>query len=220
MLLGIGISYPAAYDTLQMIKSGSEYWLDVWNYTDFLFIWSSFMSIGFQNILGPLNFWSRTVMIISVLMLLVKTFFFLRIFKSLSYLVTMLQTVIYDLRIFGLFYVILLVLFSLIIDVLGIGNFAITDSTFSKNNSPDDDGYFGEEYASIGMFLGNIFQIMRISMGDYDFDGANDLDDIENIVYWICWLLMVTITCIIFLNFIIAEASNSYAVVMETITAQ
>jgi hypothetical protein len=61
---------------------------------------------------------------------------------------------------------------------------------------------------------------MRISMGDYDFDGANDLDDIENIVYWICWLLMVTITCIIFLNFIIAEASNSYANVMETLNAQ
>jgi len=61
---------------------------------------------------------------------------------------------------------------------------------------------------------------MRISMGDYDFDGANDLDDVENIVYWICWLLMVTITCIIFLNFIIAEASNSYANVMETLNAQ
>ena len=56
-------------------------------------------------------------------------------------------------------------------------------------------------------------------MGDYDFDGANDLDDVENIVYWICWLLMVTITCIIFLNFIIAEASNSYANVMETLNA-
>lgn len=47
LLLGIGISYPAAYDTIQMIKSGSEYWADVWNYSDFLFIWSSFMSIGF-----------------------------------------------------------------------------------------------------------------------------------------------------------------------------
>ena len=61
---------------------------------------------------------------------------------------------------------------------------------------------------------------MRISMGDYDFDGANDLEDIENIVYWICWLLMVTITCIIFLNFIIAEASNSYSNVMATLDAQ
>lgn len=57
-------------------------------------------------------------------------------------------------------------------------------------------------------------------MGDYDFDGANDLKDVENIVYWICWLLMVTITCIIFLNFIIAEASNSYTNVMDTLDAQ
>jgi len=57
-------------------------------------------------------------------------------------------------------------------------------------------------------------------MGDYDFDGANDLADVENIVYWVCWLLMVTITCIIFLNFIIAEASNSYTNVMDTLDAQ
>ena len=55
-----------------------------------------------------------------------------------------------------MFYVILLILFSLIIDVLGIGNFKVA-GPFADNNSPDDDGYFGEEYASVGLFIGNIF---------------------------------------------------------------
>ena len=47
-------------------------------------------------------------------------------------------------------------------------------------------------------------------MGDYEFDGANYLEPELNIIYWFCWALMVYITCIIFLNFIIAEASASY----------
>ena len=77
-----------------------------------------------------------------VFMIMIKTFFFLRIFSSLSYIVTMLRTVIYDLRIFLLFYAILTILFSLMIGILGIGNFKI-NSAFSRNNSPEDDGYFG-----------------------------------------------------------------------------
>ena len=81
-------------------------------------------------------------MIMVVFMIMIKTFFFLRIFSSLSYIVTMLRTVIYDLRIFLLFYAILTILFSLMIGILGIGNFKI-NSAFSRNNSPEDDGYFG-----------------------------------------------------------------------------
>ena len=36
-------------------------------------------------------------------------------------------------------------------------------------------------------------------------------------MYWIIWFLIVVIQCIIFLNFIIAEASNSYTVVKENL---
>ena len=51
-----------------------------------------------------------------------KTFFFLRIFEDLSYIVTMIITVIYDLRVFLLFYGILLFLFSMIFAVIGLAN--------------------------------------------------------------------------------------------------
>jgi len=66
-----------------------------------------------------------------------KTFFFLRIFDSLSYIVTMIQRVIYDLRIFGLFYAILVILFSMIFAVIGVGN-------------PNIKGAFKEYLAEIG----------------------------------------------------------------------
>ena len=51
-----------------------------------------------------------------------KTFFFLRIFDSLSYIVTMIQTVIIDLKVFLLFYAILIFLLSMIYAVIGLGN--------------------------------------------------------------------------------------------------
>ena len=39
----------------------------------------------------------------------------------------------------------------------------------------------------------------------------------ENILFWICCLITVVITCIIFLNFIVAEACASYSKVVETL---
>ena len=52
-------------------------------------------------------------------------------------------------------------------------------------------------------------------MGDFAFDGANYLDNPGNYMFWILWLIIIIVTNIIFLNFIIAEASNSYNEVNE-----
>ena len=53
---------------------------------------------------------------------IIKSFFYLRIFQSLSYIVTMIYTVIADLQVFLLFFTILIVLFAQIFAVLGVGN--------------------------------------------------------------------------------------------------
>lgn len=95
-------------------------------------------------------------MILVVFMLLLKTFFFLRVIESMSTIVTMIRNVVYDLRVFLSFYAIITVLFSLLIDILGIGNFYLAES-FAKENQINDDGYFGQEYKEIGLFIGNIF---------------------------------------------------------------
>jgi hypothetical protein len=55
-------------------------------------------------------------------MQILKSFFFLRIFQWLSYIVTMIYTVVADLKVFALFFTILIVLFSMVFAVLGAGN--------------------------------------------------------------------------------------------------
>jgi hypothetical protein len=71
VLLIIGILYPLYYSQLQ-------------NYSDIVYIWGSVANFFLQHIYGPYHIICRSLMIIIVLQVLVKTFSFMRIFKSLS----------------------------------------------------------------------------------------------------------------------------------------
>jgi len=76
----------------------------------------------------------------------------------------------------------------------------------------------GTEYQFIGLHLGTIFSTMRISIGDFSaIDDSADLTGSDNYMFWIIWLFVMGATCIVFLNFIVAEASASYANVTEII---
>ena len=102
--------------------------------------------------------------------------------------------------------------------VLGLGNYKLYGEfrdNFNKDGELDDSAP-GVEYKKIGLFFGNILQTVRISMGDFGAIAAADyLTAQENYLFWFIWLLTAVITCIIFLNFIVAEASASYTEVSE-----
>ena len=59
----------------------------------------------------------------------------------------------------------------------------------------------------------NIIVILRYSLGDFDFSPVNILNDYERVIFWITWIVIVLMTCVVFLNFIIAEVSQSYNIV-------
>ena len=61
---------------------------------------------------------------------------------------------------------------------------------------------------------------MRTSLGDFDFGATDYLTDEEDYVFWGIWLLIILMTCIVFLNFIIAEASASYAKIKGRLSAE
>ena len=133
-------------------------------------------------------------MICVILICMIKTFFFMRIVMRFSYIVTMIINVVGDLKVFLLFFVILIVMCSMIFDVISIPN--------------------ADEYAKIGYFWGNIMTTLRLSLGDFDFgvltNENNDLNERQHILFWGVWLFIVFFSSLIFLNFIIAEVSNSY----------
>ena len=69
-------------------------------------------------------------MLFVVLTSIPKTFALLRVSSDLSYIVTMLSNVIYDLRVFLLFYAILIFMFSQFLTILGLGNCRTPGSEF------------------------------------------------------------------------------------------
>lgn len=137
IILLAGIIYPLCYETVQMFKGGiGDYLSDAGNYIDLLYIWGSVAMSIIHIVQGPYHWYSKALMIIVVILAIRRTFSYLRIFKSLSPIVTMLQNVIWDLRVFLTFYVILTLLFSLMYGVLGLGN--------SKIPGGFRDAYFDE----------------------------------------------------------------------------
>ena len=136
----------------------------------------------------------------------------------------MIQTVVSDLKVFGLFYTVLVYVFSMIFAVLGVGNpklegdlkdyieeIDLRDEVDKPENMPM------EEFENIGLFFGYFFSTLRSSLGDFDFEASTYLSSSENYLYWFIWLLSIVLTCIIFLNFIIAETSASYESVKKNL---
>jgi len=129
----------------------------------------------------------------------------------------MINTVVWDLRVFLFVYAILLFFFSQVFAVLGVNNRTIDGDLKDyfeylkvKFDTDDPSGYPGEEYKHIHPFLGYLFSTLRISLGDNDFSGQTYLTKADDYVFWIVWFVVVILTCVVFLNFIIAEASASY----------
>ena len=105
-------------------------------------------------------------------------------------------------------YVIIVFIFSLIIGVLGFQNY--TKDADGWATMQEEGEYSGIEYKAIGRFWGNLITIVRMSVGDNDFDSISEMKKENALMFWLVWVLILYIMCIIFLNFIIAEASASY----------
>ena len=138
-----------------------------------------------------------------------RSFKYLRIFTSFSPIVTMVTNVIFDLKQFIFFYFMLCGLLALILGILQTGNINM-DGEFKQAY----DGSFlypGSEYRYMSLMFGNFFSMMRVSIGDTAMIvPSNFVNRDENILFWITFSVSVVFSNIIFLNFIIAEASASY----------
>lgn len=59
--------------------------------------------------------------------------------------------------------------------------------------------------------------MLRMSTGDHDYEMIGSLSEFEAHIYWAIWLIITLVFFIIFMNFIIADVSESYARVMESV---
>jgi len=122
----------------------------------------------------------------------------------------MMKNVMQDLKVFMLFHLLFIVMLSAILDILGYGN--CRESDIECNEAKETVRFYpGYEYDKLTVFQANIFETIRYSLADFNFEQIKYMNDYEVFMFWAVWLVIVVITCIIFLNFIIAEVSESYA---------
>lgn len=202
--LGIWLLYPVYNDGSRVWRIGGAYFVSLANYVDILQIALGYASIVQQYYEEPAAFPAKLIMIITVVTSLFKQFFYMRVLESFSYIVTMMQNVIKDLVVFLVFFAILVFMFSLIFDVI------------AKNDAA--------EYHNIHPFFGNFITTFRLALGDFDFgilsNPARPLNSKQHILFWGIWCLMVAVSSLVFLNFIIAEVSNSYGKVRVRVSEE
>lgn len=126
LVLLIFLAYPFVYECIQMIGIGViEYVTDIGNWVDLLFIISSVAMPIVHTMISPMHWFSRALMCCNVVLGMRRTFNVLRIFAPFSPIVVMLSSVIVQLSAFMTFYFIQCLLFSLMIGVLGVGNYKL-----------------------------------------------------------------------------------------------
>ena len=112
---------------------------------------------------------------------------------------------------------------SLCIGVLGNGNpnVDINPSMAIAKAKADlaGESFNGSEYGNLPMLIINVLETLKVSTGDFGSMIAASiyLNNGDNSMFWMIFVVIVTITSIIFLNFIIAEVSASYQAVKDII---
>ena len=152
----------------------------------------------------------KSITIMLSFLILIKTFFFMRLFRSMAHLVSMMQQVMKDLQAFLIFFFVLIWITSFVFSTIGLGNPAEIDASGNDATKAKGTSTAGKEYQYLPRWLAQWFSVLRIALADFDFAASMELEPFENILYWMTWVVLVIITCIIFLNFIIAEVSSSY----------
>ena len=113
VLLAFATIYPIWYEYRQVMSEGwREYIKDAQNWMDISFIVLSFINIGFQDQVGPYHLGSKICMILLIICLILRSFFFLKMFNSMTHIVVMVWHVVLDLRDFLFLYLIFILIIS------------------------------------------------------------------------------------------------------------
>jgi hypothetical protein len=86
----------------------------------------------------------------------------------------------------------------------------------ASSSSENDEQNYLIEYQAVGLHWAEFIWTFRLSMGDFALiEAIKGLPKSEGNIFWFLWIIGLIITCVVFLNFIVAEASASYATVIK-----
>ena len=219
LLLLACMALPLTYEIAQVRASGiAEHLTELENYVDLSFIVFSIANSLYQYLVSAQDFIAKVLAILVIILTAFRTLKYLRIFRSFSPIVTMMMKVVIQLKAFLLFFLILLAFVSLLIGIVGVQNIgrpgAFRNQWFGQPRYP------GSEYKHVHPMLAHFLVVFRAALGDYSIVAAAQWASTSDaILFWLVWLVVVVYCCIMFLNFVIAEACSSYEHVAQHLDA-
>jgi len=134
-ILALTCFYPVFYEISQCVITGPvNYFSDIHNYNNMIFIVASAVNVIISRIWPPFNMWCKLTLLIVITLSVLRTFEFMRIFSLYSSIVTMLFSVMKDLTTFIMFFFISIILFSLVFGVIQIANDDWNHNSYMVNN--------------------------------------------------------------------------------------
>lgn len=173
----------------QIISTGLEYLMSVWNYVD-LIPPILIIAIIIQDFFRVKYDFLHTLHAIACALMWFKFLYFLRIFKTTGYLIRMIIEVIFDMKVFFIVLVIVLCAFG---DAF---------LSLSNGNASDELHFAGHSFAEALLYS------YRMSLGDFQLDSFND--SANSLTAWIFFLLSTILVMIVMLNLLIAIISESF----------
>jgi Ion transport protein len=181
-------------EVVQLSRAGfKDYYSSVWNFLDVILPVLIVVVISYHlaelrdaEYMRPA--FIETVHSVSSLLSWIKFLYFLRIFKHTAYLINMINTVIYDMRIF---------LLILTIIYLGFGEAFLRLSERSS-----------EESAWLADYGHALIYSFRLSIGDTDTETYDD--SVQKGTVWVLFVLCILYTNVVMLNLLIAIISESF----------
>ena len=100
----------------------------------------------------------------------IKIFYYAKLFKPLTPITVMLRHVIWDLKVFLMFFTIIVIMLAQLFSILQVGR----------------NGPIAKEYKYVGLWVGHIIWTLRATLGDFSIvANASTLDETEQIFFFL-----------------------------------
>jgi hypothetical protein len=111
------------YEGYNLLREGFRiYTNDKQNAYDWIYITLNYITVFYHFTHNPFKIEAKVTLVLSLILMIDRTYSLMSIFESFSPIVVMLNKVVWDLKVFLLFYAILISGFSIMASVIGYGN--------------------------------------------------------------------------------------------------
>ena len=196
----ICVCYFALLEFVSMFRDGWQYWTDVFNYIDWAAFFLNFYTI--HHIVreeGEDRDLIRTLVSILVMLMWIKTFYWLRLFSGTSFYIRLIRETLYDIKYFLVLFLFILMCFGSALTIMNQGRNS-ENKAYSKFFDVD--------------FLDALLQQYIFAIGNYDDTGSYELKG-GDIYIWVLFILATFVTQITFLNMLIAIMGDTFDRVSE-----